>query len=162
MDSEPAADVVRGAVGDALPPEAARARRHSWTLESHVHSIAHARRVVTQACADWGHEEAVDGEVNTGPGAGAGLAINAKLVVSELVTNAVRHAWGPISLEFFEVADGVRIEVRDGSPLPPVHLDGHDDGVGGYGVAVVALLANWGWRPEGEGKVVWAILPRRA
>ncbi|MFE3638542.1 ATP-binding protein [Streptomyces sp. NPDC059168] len=67
---------------------------------------------------------------------------DAQLVVSELVTNAHRHAPGPGGLELEVVGDAalLRITVRDGSPLRP-ELQEHDvRRVGGHGLRLVTRL----------------------
>lgn len=88
---------------------------------------------------------------------------DAVLVVSELVTNAVRHARTRIQVRVAAEESHVRIEVHDdNSRLPPV-----DRAVwrqrAGVGLAVVAALASaWGIEQADDGKVVWAeIAPRR-
>ncbi|MCX4753932.1 ATP-binding protein [Kitasatospora purpeofusca] len=97
--------------------------------------------------------------------AGVGLpedrADSAELLVSELVTNALRHAAGEIGVE---VAIGVavlRVSVRDGSDRPPQLRVAGDLDTGGRGLALVeALASRHGWEPaEGGGKVVWFELP---
>ncbi|HEY3437749.1 MAG TPA: ATP-binding protein, partial [Actinotalea sp.] len=45
---------------------------------------------------------------------------------------------------------------EDSNPAPPVTTDGHPGRVGGYGMRIVERLADWGWRPSGTGKLVWA------
>jgi anti-sigma regulatory factor (Ser/Thr protein kinase) len=82
------------------------------------------------------------------------------VVVSELVTNAVRHTTAPIHLTVQTSVDGVRLEVSDLAPRlpgPPV-LDPQAEG--GRGLAIVAGLADaWGIDPiAGDGKIVWAEL----
>lgn len=84
----------------------------------------------------------------------------AKLVVSELVGNAVRHA-SPTSITLtWSVADGaVRIEVCDDEPgLPmPGHAEHTDEG--GRGLFLVASVSQrWGAEasPDAGGKMVWA------
>lgn len=84
------------------------------------------------------------------------------LVVSELVTNAVRHAGTLTTLRLVPAEDGVVVEVDDGAGgqprlLPP---DGRTAG-GGLGLAIVDRLADdWGCtgRTDGTGKTVWARL----
>lgn len=129
------APAVRG-----LRAEGPRSRR--WTLPSEPASIPRARHAVLRTCQAWE----------------LGDEANSELVVSELVANAVMHGWGTISLRLFDTGDGLRIEVEDANPAPPVILDGHASGVGGYGVQIVDRLADWGWRPTAEGKIVWARL----
>ncbi|WP_406112977.1 ATP-binding protein [Kitasatospora purpeofusca] len=94
--------------------------------------------------------------------AGVGLPEDsAELLVSELVTNALRHAAGEIGVE---VAIGVavlRVSVRDGSDRPPQLRVAGDLDTGGRGLALVeALASRHGWESaEGGGKVVWFELP---
>ena len=82
---------------------------------------------------------------------------DAALLVSELVTNAVVHGVGAISLRIDVEADAVRIEVADEgnvalapSPEPGAH--------GGWGLRLVEQLADdWGVR-EGSTKVWFRLL----
>jgi PAS domain S-box-containing protein len=122
-------------VGDAEGP-----RRRRWSLPSEPASIGRARHAVLRTCEAWG----------------LGDAANAELVVSELVANAVLHGYGHVSLQLDETGDGLRIEVEDANPAPPVATDGHPGRVGGFGMQIVERLADWGWRPSPSGKVVWA------
>ncbi|MGF0115297.1 ATP-binding protein [Promicromonospora sp. Marseille-Q5078] len=48
--------------------------------------------------------------------------------------------------------------MEDSNPAPPVTTDGHPNRVGGFGMQIVERLADWGWRPAGSGKLVWAKL----
>jgi anti-sigma regulatory factor (Ser/Thr protein kinase) len=84
----------------------------------------------------------------------------ASLIVSELITNAVRHANSDFELELTRGDSCVRIEVSDRSLEPPVprERDHGSEAPSGYGLAIVAdLSAQWGWRlKDGGGKVVWA------
>lgn len=78
------------------------------------------------------------------------------LLVSELASNAVRHA----QTSFVVTISGdsnTRVEVTDGSPLPPRRAAGppRQDG-GGHGLVLVdRLAAAWGYYPSGVGKTVW-------
>jgi PAS domain S-box-containing protein len=78
------------------------------------------------------------------------------LVVSELVTNAVRHARTDITVRLRYVDDRVVVEVADhDSRLPRVAVE-TDDRESGRGLRMVAALARrWGIRPARHGKVVW-------
>jgi anti-sigma regulatory factor (Ser/Thr protein kinase) len=99
----------------------------------------------------------------------ASLAPDGELVVSELVTNAVRFArlaptvtGAPpqVRLRITERDRGVLIEVWDGHDAMPEPADsgGAPDAEGGRGLALVAAYsARWGAYPtRGGGKVVWA------
>ncbi|GAA3398620.1 ATP-binding protein [Streptomyces roseoviridis] len=67
---------------------------------------------------------------------------DAMIVVSELVTNAVRHAGGTCSLDLALRADGIDIDVSDGSPETPRPREPALLGEGGYGWGIVARLAR--------------------
>ncbi|MFJ4185430.1 ATP-binding protein [Kitasatospora sp. NPDC089509] len=97
---------------------------------------------------------------------GATLAADGTLVLSELVTNAVVHARVPrgrrIAVRFEVICDHLRIEVHDASNERPVirRFGGADD-VSGRGLCLVETLSvEWGCqpRPEGIGKIVWALV----
>ncbi len=131
-----------------LPGEAregaSAARTRRWLLPNDAASIGRARHAVLRACEDWSRPESA----------------TAELVVSELVANAVLHGWGNISLRLFDTGDGLRLEVEDANPAPPVTTDGHPNRVGGFGMQIVERLADWGWRPTASGKLVWAKIAR--
>ena len=81
------------------------------------------------------------------------------LVVSELVTNAVVHGAGDVTLDVVVADDAVRVEVTDREPDLPEPVDNGADAEAGRGLLIVSRLARqWGVRPEGTGKVVWADL----
>ncbi len=115
-------------------------RSRRWQLPSEPASIARARHAVVRTSHAWE----------------LGDAANAELVVSELVANAVLHGWGRVTLQLHDTGDGLRIEVEDSNPTPPVATDGHPGRIGGFGMRIVERLADWGWRPSRGGKVVWA------
>ena len=83
----------------------------------------------------------------------------AVLVVSELVTNAVRHArdTGAIGLELSSEGTSLRVEVQDGDPHWRLPIIPADDDESGYGFVLVDSLAGrWGIRRVCAGKAVWA------
>ncbi|HEX8085291.1 MAG TPA: ATP-binding protein [Solirubrobacteraceae bacterium] len=85
------------------------------------------------------------------------------LLVSELVTNAVRHARG----DEFEVRldvrpDLLRLEVHDAGEGFDPQISPSDDGSGGYGLFIVDRLADrWGVERDPHG-VIWVELDRGA
>jgi anti-sigma regulatory factor (Ser/Thr protein kinase) len=85
----------------------------------------------------------------------------AVLLVSELVTNAVRHArdTGAIGLELASVGTGLRMEVQDGDPHWRLKPSSADDDESGFGFVLVDSLAGrWGIRRVCAGKAVWVEL----
>jgi anti-anti-sigma regulatory factor/anti-sigma regulatory factor (Ser/Thr protein kinase) len=109
-------------------------------------AAATARRLVDRLCAQWGLP---------------GLRDTARLVATELVSNAVRHATTALELTLSRRADAVYISVRDHSPTLPrrgeVVPAPTDEG--GRGLLVVDRMSRaWGSTPTADGKVVWASL----
>ncbi len=83
-----------------------------------------------------------------------------ELVISELVTNAVRHAGraGAPTLHL-EVNRGLLIAVADGSAIAPIIRELDDTSESGRGMSIVtALVDDWGVEPWGDGKRVWVRL----
>jgi len=104
-------------------------------------SAALARLFVQQTLGEWGCD---------------GLLDASRLLVSELVTNAVLHARTDLELSVRLVARGVRVEVSDGSPSAPVVRHYEDEAMTGRGLALVEELASdWGVDDRGDGKSVW-------
>jgi anti-sigma regulatory factor (Ser/Thr protein kinase) len=91
------------------------------------------------------------------------FADNASLVVSELVTNAIKASWlvhsGTVTVWFWADGRELLIEVWDGSSEPPTPVaEPTDEGGRGLGI-VAALCESWGYYPDSRrGKVVWALL----
>ncbi|MDQ1650651.1 MAG: hypothetical protein QOG60_2708 [Frankiaceae bacterium] len=93
-------------------------------------------------------------------GSPAELVEDAQLLVSELVTNAIRHAETGIRLNIDLAGPGIRVGVEDASadPLPascPIGVPG-DGQEHGYGLGLLDTLADaWGWERTAAGKNVW-------
>lgn len=84
----------------------------------------------------------------------------ARLVVSELVTNAVMHGEPPLSLCVSVTGGRVTIEVTDGGAAEPRFRLAAPEEAGGRGLDIVAQLASeWGWRRLVRGKAVWCWIP---
>ncbi|MQS10396.1 ATP-binding protein, partial [Streptomyces alkaliphilus] len=84
----------------------------------------------------------------------------ARLVVSELVTNACKYAPGPLVMELRLTGATLRIEVRDSAPMPPIARAADPTRVGRHGLEIVtALTEGVEVRPETNGKRVIAHLP---
>jgi anti-sigma regulatory factor (Ser/Thr protein kinase) len=89
----------------------------------------------------------------------AHLADDARLIVSELVTNAVRHSRGPVTVRLRADSTSLLIDVWDSLPTPPEPGTLAADDGGGRGLGIVAALSrHWGHRLEGCGKTVWALI----
>ncbi|MEU3064614.1 ATP-binding protein [Streptomyces subrutilus] len=97
------------------------------------------------------------------PAIGREQADTVVLVVSELVTNALRHGGGAYTLHFAAHPGTIEIVVQDPSPkLPRMRTPDLIDGTGGFGWHMVNDLAHQVVvtpRPEG-GKTIRALLPR--
>jgi anti-sigma regulatory factor (Ser/Thr protein kinase) len=80
------------------------------------------------------------------------------VVVSELVTNAVRHGRAPIALSLQRGQRSVRVEVQDSSPHAPTAREVDDDAECGRGLLIVRSLSSaTGVDYLGDdGKVTWA------
>jgi anti-sigma regulatory factor (Ser/Thr protein kinase) len=87
---------------------------------------------------------------------------DARLVVSELASNAVLHASTPFAVSVRSTGSAVRISVRDESPTRPVMRNGGPASLSGRGLHLVAAMADdWGVDAGADGKTVWAELPLR-
>ncbi len=84
-----------------------------------------------------------------------------ELALSEIVTNAIVHAGGHITVRAWKENRGLRLEVIDGDPAAPrMAQPGATNGTG-VGLPIVAAVASeWGWDdgPDGTGKRVWFTL----
>jgi len=126
-------------------PGTADELRRAWrmTLPPVVEAARLARRATRDTLASW----------NVGY-----LEETATLLVSELVSNALRHAWhGNLAQELrLEVTETwLRIEVLDSDPRPPEPRTPADLDESGFGFVLVEALADkWGVRPTTTGKAV--------
>ncbi|MFE2922880.1 SpoIIE family protein phosphatase [Streptomyces goshikiensis] len=112
-----------------------------WRLPDTPTVVATARGLVRDRLADWGVERET--------------AHDTELIVSELVTNAVRYGSPPLELRVINDR-ALTCEVRDGSASTPRlrHASVADEG--GRGLFIVAQLAQaWGTRYTPEGKIIW-------
>jgi anti-sigma regulatory factor (Ser/Thr protein kinase) len=108
------------------------------------HAPGTARRAVTAVLAGWGfHDDC--------------WLDSAAVVVSELVTNAVRHGGGCVELRVECHERRVTLSVADGSSVVPRRRDPDDQG--GRGLALIeAMAAGWGVQDHQGGKRVWVEL----
>jgi PAS domain S-box-containing protein len=113
----------------------------SWDLASDPAAVAGARAEATKKLAAWGLRD---------------IAFTTELIISELVTNAVRYGHPPIRLRL--IRDSVLIcEVSDRSSTAPHMRRARTFDEGGRGLLLVAQFATrWGTRQYAGGKVIWA------
>lgn len=141
LDADTAADLAVDTDPEGYAVDVAAAMA---AFDSSAESVAQARRLVERQLDDWGQSD---------------LSDDARLVVSELLTNAALHAKPPIKLRLARLPAGVRLEVSDGSPELPLKVYAGTDVMTGRGWSLVeALCDSWGVQPTGQGKVVWATL----
>ncbi|MFF3816006.1 ATP-binding protein [Streptomyces bluensis] len=80
-----------------------------------------------------------------------------RLVVSELITNAVVHGKGPVTVALYHQPGRLVIDVLDDNPSAPHTSCAQSDDESGRGLALVGLLASrYAWEPSGYGKRIWA------
>lgn len=119
------------------------------TLPSGEGSVRLARQVTRDVLARWRLAHMED---------------TAVLLVSELVTNAVRHARDTHAIALdLEIGDTwLRIEVQDADPCWPHRRTPGRFDESGFGLVLVdGLAADWGVRETATGKAVWAELDTR-
>ena len=116
----------------------------TWDVPPDPAHVAVTRQAATEQLTAWGLDEA---------------AFVTELVVSELVTNAIRYGEPPIQLRL--IRDRTLIcEVSDGSSTSPHMRRAHAYDEGGRGLLLVAQLTQrWGSRQTGSGKTIWAEQP---
>lgn len=89
------------------------------------------------------------------------LAWRVELLVTELTTNAVRHARTLFTVSMTWDGRRLRIEVSDAHPVPPRLREEPPatDATGGRGLLLVEQLADrWGYDPHERGKTIWCDL----
>ncbi|MFI6334677.1 ATP-binding protein [Streptomyces sp. NPDC050535] len=127
----------------------------SWQLPRTPRSAPHARQLLRAQLSHW----QIDGEV----------AEAAELLLSELITNSLRHACAPpgheIGLRLATYEGRLRVEVADADDRRPLPRRAAPGDEGGRGLTLIQALAErWGFCPRlhGPGKATWAelALPR--
>ncbi|MDX2761842.1 SpoIIE family protein phosphatase [Streptomyces europaeiscabiei] len=112
----------------------------TWDVASDPSSVAEARKNALSRLESWGLNDA---------------AFVTELVVSELVTNAIRHAEPPVQLRLIHDRSLI-CEVSDGSSTTPHMRRARTYDEGGRGLLLVAQLTErWGTRPTPTGKTIW-------
>ncbi|MGW0211457.1 SpoIIE family protein phosphatase [Streptomyces sp. NPDC003233] len=115
-----------------------------WQVPSDPAAVSEVRTAVTRKLADWDLVE---------------LDFTTELILSELVTNAIRYGRGPIGVRLLR--DRTLIcEVSDRSTTSPHLRYAATTDEGGRGLFLVAQLADrWGTRYTSDGKIIWAEQP---
>ncbi|MER6994262.1 ATP-binding protein [Streptomyces sp. NPDC000410] len=126
-----------------------------WVFPAEPDAVRAARHAVRDTLRHWDLDSAIS-DVTV-------------LLVSELVTNSLRYASGPIGVRLvLPNPDGVApsprtglvVEVSDPLPDPPLERAAGPDDEGGRGLQLVASTARrWGTRRGRTGKTVWFELP---
>ncbi|MFI5972283.1 SpoIIE family protein phosphatase [Streptomyces sp. NPDC051452] len=117
----------------------------TWDIPADPAQVASVRKQVVERLDSWGLSE---------------VAFTAELVVSELVTNAIRYGSRPIRLRLIHDAATLICEVSDTSHTAPHLRRAKIFDEGGRGLLLVAQLTQrWGSRHTPEGKTIWAELP---
>ncbi len=113
-------------------------------LEPRIDAAAQARRHVRGLLGAWGLESLLDPVL---------------LLTSEVVTNALLHSGTALTLLVAREGVGVRVDVLDGSSVPPVQRRHSPTASTGRGVQLLASVAHdWGWLPTPTGKRVWFVV----
>jgi hypothetical protein len=116
----------------------------SWTLQPKLTSVREARSVLAEPMKRWGLEE---------------LIPTTELLVSELVTNAVKYSRGEVTLRLVN-EKALVCEVLDNSGALPRLRQANGEDESGRGLQVVRQLSHrWGARRTATGKVVWCEQP---
>lgn len=117
----------------------------AWEFAPEPASVADARRLTRERLAGW----QVDDET----------AFNTELIVSELVTNAVRYGRPPLRLRLINDRT-LTCEVLDGGAAAPRLRHARTADEGGRGLFIAAQLAQgWGTRYSPGGKTIWTEQP---
>ena len=121
--------------------------QHEVPLRRHPTEAARARQQVAQFCAAMSDD----------------ACSTAQLLTSELVTNAINHGTGAISLRLSTLDHQLRVEVADESPRAPTVQRASSEELSGRGLMLLETLATaWGItaEPDEQGKIVWFTLDR--
>ncbi len=112
----------------------------SWALPGELTAAGEARALVAEPLAKWDL---------------ASMVGTTQLLASELVTNAIRYADGPVTLRLIKEGTLVCEVIDNSSALPRLRMAARDD-ERGRGLQIVSKLsARWGARRTSTGKVVW-------
>ncbi|MEU7281099.1 SpoIIE family protein phosphatase [Streptomyces sp. NPDC045431] len=115
-----------------------------WDVPFHPGAVAKIRAEAARQLEEWGLSE---------------LAFTTELILSELITNAIRYGSPPVHVRLLRDR-GLTCEVSDTSSTSPHLRYAATTDEGGRGLFLVAQLSErWGTRYTGQGKVIWAEQP---
>jgi serine phosphatase RsbU (regulator of sigma subunit) len=113
-----------------------------WEVPDDPAAVPRIRAEATRRLESWGLGEAV---------------FTTELILSELVTNAIRYGGSPISLRLLRDRDSLICEVADGTSTSPHLRRATFTDEGGRGLFLVAQMSRrWGTRYTDRGKIIWA------
>jgi GAF domain-containing protein/anti-sigma regulatory factor (Ser/Thr protein kinase) len=113
-----------------------------WEVANDPAAVSPIRSACVRKLEEWGLED---------------LGLTTELILSELITNAIRYGAPPVRVRLLRDAAGLVCEVSDGSSTAPHLRWAATTDEGGRGIFLVAQLAHrWGTRYEAEGKVIWS------
>ena len=113
-----------------------------WEVPDDPAAVSRIRAEATRRLESWGLGEA---------------AFTTELILSELVTNAIRYGASPISLRLLRDGDSLICEVADGTSTSPHLRRAASTDEGGRGLFLVAQMSRrWGTRYTDRGKIIWA------
>ncbi|MGW7267097.1 SpoIIE family protein phosphatase [Streptomyces sp. NPDC054842] len=113
-----------------------------WQVPDDPAAVSRIRAEATRRLEAWGLGEA---------------AFTTELILSELVTNAIRYGGSPICLRLLHDRDSLICEVADGTSTSPHLRRAASTDEGGRGLFLVAQMSRrWGTRYTDRGKIIWA------
>ncbi|MEV4558102.1 SpoIIE family protein phosphatase [Kitasatospora sp. NPDC049285] len=149
-------EAVCAAVMDGLPPDRPeddiallvaqtrlldQERVAEWEVPSDPVAVGPVRNACARKLADWGLDD---------------ISFGSELILSELITNAVRYGKEPIRVRLLHTRTLI-CEVSDGSSTAPHIRRAKDTDEGGRGLFLVARYAqHWGTRYSARGKTIWS------
>nr|WP_306324445.1 SpoIIE family protein phosphatase/ATP-binding protein [Streptomyces venezuelae] len=133
--------------GDDVALLVARVRRldphrvAEWDVPRDPAAVSPVRNACARKLAEWGLDD---------------VAFGTELILSELITNAVRYGLDPVRVRLL-YSSSLICEVSDGSSTSPYIRRASDTDEGGRGLFLVAQYAEkWGTRYFPRGKTIWA------
>ncbi|XCM83861.1 SpoIIE family protein phosphatase [Kitasatospora sp. HUAS MG31] len=113
-----------------------------WEVPRDPAAVGPVRNACSRKLEEWGLEE---------------ISFASELILSELITNAVRYGREPIRVRLLR-DNGLTCEVSDGSSTSPHIRRAKDTDEGGRGLFLVAQFADrWGTRYSPRGKTIWSV-----